>query len=34
MTIDTQKYFPLGFGLLSIVGAALLLFIMFKAGVK
>ena len=32
MTIGTQKYFPLGFGLLSIVGAALLLFIMFKAG--
>lgn len=32
MTFGTQKYLPLGFGALSIISAALLLFIMFKAG--
>ncbi|NOS81906.1 MAG: hypothetical protein E8D46_17045 [Nitrospira sp.] len=32
MTFGSQKYFPLGLGLLSIMGAAFLFFIMFKAG--
>jgi len=32
MAFCTQKYLPVGFGLLSTIGAALLLFIMFKAG--
>jgi hypothetical protein len=32
MAFCAQKYLPVGFGLLSTIGAALLLFIMFKAG--
>lgn len=32
MAFGTSKYLPLGFGFISVIGAALLFFVMFKAG--
>jgi hypothetical protein len=32
MTVNAKRYLPLAFGLLFVIGAALALFVMFKAG--